>query len=693
MNKLWPQSWIAALLLAVLGALARPAWADPPSRVMQLSHASGSVSFQPASTDDWLRATPNRPLVPGDALWLDDGARAELRTTGAALRLREHTGVEVLAMDDRIAQLRLSQGTLILSVRRIGAGQAIEIDTPNLAFRPDRPGVYRIDVPASGEWTDVTMRRGAARVFGEGRAFTLAEGRTLRFHGTDLADHDSYALAPRDHFDRWASERDRRWEASASARHVAPDLIGYEDLDEHGRWHRHPSYGMVWLPYRMAADWAPYRDGHWAWIEPWGWTWIDDAPWGFAPSHYGRWARVETAWAWVPGPPRLRPVYAPAVVQFVGSLGDVTASLTIGGVASVAWFALGPAEVYRPAYAVSPSYLRAVNLSNALIAPARITNRIDINVIQANVYVNVRHGGVVAMPVSDFAQSRPVAGVARRVAPRDLARVPVAAAPRLQPTLANVVGATQPARSRPPREVLERAVIARAAPPAALAPPLPGQARGKPVDQARAPVAGSGRTAGPPAVRVVQAPPAVPLPADRGRRDDRHAARRDARADERRAPPERAVPAPAPLPPGVHAGARAPDRPVLPPQASERAAEALQQARRRQDEEARRRQDEAPRPPSPGQRPHQADPAPPQARREPPPAAPREGPPRAEARAQPPRQLAPVQAPQPPQPRAGAGAEAPPPQGRAAPPRPEPRAESPRRLGVWAAELMTPRTG
>ena len=27
----------------------------------------------------------------------------------------------------------------------------------------------------------------------------------------------------------------------------------------------------------------------WVWLRPWGWTWVDDAPWGFAPFHYGRW--------------------------------------------------------------------------------------------------------------------------------------------------------------------------------------------------------------------------------------------------------------------------------------------------------------------------------------------------------------------------------------------------------------------
>jgi len=64
----------------------------------------------------------------------------------------------------------------------------------------------------------------------------------------------------------------------------------------------------------MPAGWAPYREGHWAWVEPWGWTWIDDEPWGFAPFHYGRWAFVAGAWSWVPGrlDPAVRPVYAPA---------------------------------------------------------------------------------------------------------------------------------------------------------------------------------------------------------------------------------------------------------------------------------------------------------------------------------------------------------------------------------------------
>ncbi len=41
--------------------------------------------------------------------------------------------------------------------------------------------------------------------------------------------------------------------------------------------------GTVWYPQSVPTNWAPYRDGHWAYVAPWGWTWIDDAPWGFNP--------------------------------------------------------------------------------------------------------------------------------------------------------------------------------------------------------------------------------------------------------------------------------------------------------------------------------------------------------------------------------------------------------------------------
>src|SRR5437016_591981 len=120
--------------------------------------------------------------------------------------------------------------------------------------------------------------------------------------------------------------------------------LGVEDLDDYGDWRSSPEYGDVWFP-RVSAGWAPYREGHWAWIDPWGWTWVDDDPWGYAPFHYGRWAAFGGRWGWIPGPVAVRPVYAPALVVFVGGGGFVA-----GG--NVAWFAMGPREVYVPSYRV-----------------------------------------------------------------------------------------------------------------------------------------------------------------------------------------------------------------------------------------------------------------------------------------------------------------------------------------------------
>src|SRR6476661_5735283 len=130
-------------------------------------------------------------------------------------------------------------------------------------------------------------------------------------------------------------------------------MTGYEDLDDYGEWSNVTDYGVVWVPVAVPAGWAPYRFGRWVWVQPWGWTWVDDAPWGFAPFHYGRWAYVRGTWVWVPGMVGARPVYAPHLAVFVG------------GGSTVAWFPLGPREVFVPSYRVSPAYVRRVNIAHA----------------------------------------------------------------------------------------------------------------------------------------------------------------------------------------------------------------------------------------------------------------------------------------------------------------------------------------
>src|SRR6266446_9211679 len=83
-------------------------------------------------------------------------------------------------------------------------------------------------------------------------------------------------------------------------------------------------------------------------------------PWGFAPSHYGRWARVNERWGWVPGDRAAAPVYAPALVDFLGTAG-VGLSYPDASGPAVAWFPLAPGEVYWPSYTTGLEAIRRLN--------------------------------------------------------------------------------------------------------------------------------------------------------------------------------------------------------------------------------------------------------------------------------------------------------------------------------------------
>ena len=557
MNQSSPRRLAAILLLALAGFLTSGwALADPPSRVARLAYISGATSFSPGGEMDWVRASVNRPMITGDRLWVGEGARAELQLGSAAMRVGPSTSLTLLNLDDRTAQVQLTQGTLNIRVRRLDRGQVFEIDTPNLAYSIRRPGSYRIDVDPDGRATTVSARKGMAEVYGERTAFITGEGQTYRFFGSDLRDYESYGLLRADEFDRWSNERDSRWDNSASRRYVSPEMIGYEDLDQYGTWRKVPDYGSVWVPNRVAADWAPYRDGHWAWVEPWGWTWIDEAPWGFAPSHYGRWARIDNNWAWVPGPATARPVYAPALVAFVGG-SDLRSSG--GGNGTVAWFPLGPRDVYRPSYTASREYFNDVNTSNTVINRTNITN-VYSNMNVTNItYANQQiPGAVVAVLAAAFAQSRPVGKETVRVNQQMIARAPVTVAAPVAPVHASVVGGQAAFGAKPPERAQARPVVAQVAPPP---PPVPFAAKqgalaanaGKPLDPAAVAALKSAAPVPAPAIRVVtptQAVAAPPRPASAP------AAGQSASGW--------TAPSPAPAAPPVAAPPAAPARPAAP---------------------------------------------------------------------------------------------------------------------------------
>ncbi|HWY60165.1 MAG TPA: DUF6600 domain-containing protein [Terriglobales bacterium] len=494
---------------------------DPPGRVARLSFSDGSVSFQPGGEGDWVQAVPNRPLTTGDNLWADKDSRAELQTGSTSIRMDSETSVTFLELDDRMTQLKLSQGSIFVRIRHLDDEDQFEIDTPNLAFQIQRTGEYRIDVSADGNETDATVWHGRGEVTGGGASYVVVAGQKARFTGTDQLDHEIDQIPNHDDFDNFAFQRDEREDHAESSNYISPEMTGAEDLDEYGHWRYVADYGPVWAPAGVAPGWAPYRYGHWVWVEPWGWSWVEDEPWGFAPFHYGRWAFVENSWCWVPGPVYARPVYAPALVAFVGG-GGFGVGVGIG--AGVAWFPLAPREVFVPWYRTSPGYVNNVNITNTRVNVTQVTNVYNTTIINNNTtnvtrinYANQHvNNAVTAVSHETFVNARPVAASMVRVDQKQIESAPVVHnIATVQPARASVMGAGRPAAVKPPAAVVNRQVVAtrqptppraplaqrQAAPPnvrtetpgqpqtaarPANAAPRPGQPETRPAEAARA---------------------------------------------------------------------------------------------------------------------------------------------------------------------------------------------------------------
>ncbi len=441
----------ATMAVVIASAIVSSAAADPPGRVARVSDMSGPVSFRPSTSDEWTTAMLNYPLTIGDHLWTDRGSRTELDLGSVFARLAPATEFSLINLDDHLAQLRITQGVLTVCVRSLDPDDAIEIDTPSGAVSLLRPGFYRIDVAESGDASTITVRSGEAEVTAGGSATPVRAQESLSINGVD-AQWSTMAAMQTDDFEDWCLARDRRVETSVATRYVPSEMIGYADLDQYGGWQEVADYGPVWIP-RVNAEWVPYRYGHWVWIDPWGWTWIDDAPWGFAPFHYGRWVRLSAGWAWMPGRKIARPVYAPALVAFVGGSGW-QASIHVGA-EPVAWFPLGPHEPFNPAYRVSNAYVQRVNITHVNVTDVHVTTV---------AYVNREvPGAVTAVPRDAFVRARPVAAVAVAVPRESIRSAPAAAAVTPQPV--SRAGGESPRATAPPAAAVNRPVVVRHAPP------------------------------------------------------------------------------------------------------------------------------------------------------------------------------------------------------------------------------------
>ncbi|HVA15656.1 MAG TPA: DUF6600 domain-containing protein, partial [Stellaceae bacterium] len=411
------------------------------------------------------------------------------------------------------------------------------------------------DQPA--DRVQVTVLEGAARFEGDRGAVEIGASEAAVISG-DPMDIQLVEASSSD-FDNWALARERREDVARQPVYIPTAVTGYQDLDQYGRWSPDPDYGRVWYPSDLPAGWAPYRDGHWAFVPPWGWTWIDDTPWGFAPFHYGRWIDRDDRWAWVPQDIPPQPIYAPALVAFVGGNGFGVDLVAGAAVAAVGWVALAPHEAYHPDYRASASYERNVNGRDWNTAGASGRN-VTIN--------NFRNrDATTVVPAAAFTNAAPVQRATLAVAPAQLARVRTTTAlTSFHPSPLARIGRADPAAATVP-QANAKATVARgrvaATTPASLGmqrvPTAPGPHR----------VAAAENHA-PPTGRAVSATPA-PTPQHAQNSPNQPAPSQPARTDKRAASaaptaPAKAALAPHPVPPvaaatNAHSGTAQPGAP------------------------------------------------------------------------------------------------------------------------------------
>lgn len=412
------RTFLIACLFLLTSFAAFPAVAadQPAPRVGRVSAVDGILALRQAG-GEWIDSGINAPVAAGMSVRTAPQGRAVLRVGPETIALAGGSEADLARLDGGTMEIVLRQGRIGVGLAALDPVHSIEIDLPNGGVWLVAPGAYDIGAGDEHAPARIAVLAGRARFVGKGLDTVIAGGSAAQLSGKDPVEQQLAAATP-DDFTAWWRTAGGPADPQA-LQHVSAEMTGYEALDGNGRWETDPVYGAVWFPDVASADWAPYRNGHWRWIAPWGWTWIDEMPWAFAPSHYGRWARISeidpldpsepgpARWAWVPGKPVANPVYAPALVAFLGTAG-VGLSYPDASGPAIAWFPLAPGEAYWPGYTNDLEAIRRVNqpvVADVATIGAAVDGRPPAAIVNG-AYQNRRFARVVPRPV--FTAGRPV---------------------------------------------------------------------------------------------------------------------------------------------------------------------------------------------------------------------------------------------------------------------------------------------
>jgi len=154
--------------------------------------------------------------------------------------------------------------------------------------------------------------------------------------------------------------------------------------------------------------------------------------------------------------------------------GGFGVTVGLGAVTGVAWFPLGPRDVWVPSYRCSPRYVTNVNVTNTrVVTVTQVTNVYDTytvnRVVNVNEYTYARNvSAVTVVDRETFVNARPVAKDTIRVTPEEYQQVRVVDKAPIAPTRNSYVASTAklvPPAQRPVRSFYDRKVVAKLPPP------------------------------------------------------------------------------------------------------------------------------------------------------------------------------------------------------------------------------------
>ncbi len=308
MNAGMYRRFLTVVTVLVLAALS--AGAQELQLHGRVSYDTKGMLVKGTADKDWERATLNTLLMPGDALWVDQGGLSEVELAGGSfLRLADGSKAELQALPPA-ANVRGWVGSLY--VQRVSRSQgSFVITTPACQVDVPIDSCVRVDIDEKGGAT-VSVRWGGAEVRTDaGAPVRLVEAQRLWVDPGYLpSDPVGFDRAESDSFDQWNNDRAavlaNGYRTLPKEVEIAAPVVGVSDLASYGEW-VYVDSRPCWRP-TVVVDYVPYRYGCWNYCPSVGNVWVGAYPFCYVTSHYGRWSHAESyGWVW-----SYDPVWSPA---------------------------------------------------------------------------------------------------------------------------------------------------------------------------------------------------------------------------------------------------------------------------------------------------------------------------------------------------------------------------------------------